>query len=71
MNPTEYAMDITRLDHADPLPEIESQEHEDWLRGKCYNCGCWALENPWCSGEFECPCCGDTWNIYEPPPDIP
>lgn len=71
MTPDEYAADITALDHADEMPDLEylKQEYEDWKRGKCYNCGSWGIEIA--DGEYECPECGDIWNVYEPNPDIP
>ena len=73
MTPDEYAADITALDHADEMPDPEylKQEYEDWKRGRCYNCGTWALENPWHEGEYECPVCGDIWNVYESAPQVP
>jgi len=73
MTPDEYAADITALDHADEMPDLEclKQEYEDWKRGRCYNCGTWALENPWHEGEYECPVCGDIWNVYESAPQVP
>lgn len=58
MTQDEYAADVTRLDHADAQPEDQ-----------CYNCGAYGRELG--NGEYCCPICGDTWNIYEPPPDIP
>jgi len=54
----------------DPLP-YPDVEREDWENGRCYNCGYWARADPDHPGEFECENCGDTWNIYEPPPEIP
>jgi hypothetical protein len=66
-----------RDDHIDPdpdeyvlmdyEPELDFDEDE-WRRGRCFNCGAWATEIA--PGEFECEC-GDIWNIYEEPPDIP
>lgn len=48
-------------------PELDFDEDE-WKRGRCFNCGAWARQVA--NGEFECEC-GDIWNIYEPPPEIP
>ena len=46
----------------------EAQREHD----KCYNCGYYAkevgLEG---SGEYWCPFCGDGWNIYDEPPEVP
>jgi hypothetical protein len=48
-------------------PELEF-DLDEWKRGRCFNCGAWARQVT--DGEFECEC-GDIWNIYEPPPEIP
>jgi len=67
-----------RDDHIDPEdyvmmdyePELDFDEDE-WKRGRCFNCGTWALENPWHEGEYECPVCGDIWSVYESAPQVP
>jgi len=36
---------------------------------RCYNCGCYGRDMG--DGEYECENCGNTWNIYTGPPDVP
>ncbi|MHA2265225.1 MAG: hypothetical protein ACXAEN_22755 [Candidatus Thorarchaeota archaeon] len=52
-----------------PTHDHRCNPDEDCEQGRCYNCGCWA--NDLAQGDYECPNCGDAWNIYEPPPEIP
>jgi transposase len=46
-------------------PDWEPDPHPDI----CMNCGCPGRLVK--DGEYECPNCGDIWDIYEPPPDVP
>lgn len=63
-NPDPEPEDYVLMDYE---PELDFDEDE-WKRGRCFNCGAWARQIA--DGEFECEC-GDIWNIYEPPPEIP
>lgn len=50
-------------DALDPEPEAPD------TTARCYNCGCYGDDLG--DGEFECPNCGNTWNIYVEPPQVP
>lgn len=43
--------------------------YEIWRPGRCPNCG--SQGRHVIDSEYECVDCGYTWDIYEPPPDVP
>jgi len=56
---------------------LEDQEYDDdgpWPvpdPTECYNCGClgYCPDSERYPGEYICPNCGDSWDIYAPLPD--
>ena len=75
MTPDEYAVDITRLDHADDeswrdldphgegFPDDPWEHHPD----ECPNCGSYGRV---IGDEYVCPHCGEVWDVYPDLPDI-
>lgn len=53
------------VDPSEP-PEYDPEAPDPTV---CYNCGCPGRFMQ--GGEYKCPNCGNIWDIYEPPPEVP